>query len=508
MSQVPQITALPPAPRRSDAPEDFSAKADALAAAQPGFVSQANELAEFTNQRATTAGQAANTASDSATAAAASAQAARSSETLAANSANTAVAKAAEAVESASSAQSSAQVASAAAQSAGVDAQAVADGLASIAGGPVASVAGSTGVVTKEKLGDAGVWTDLNLPADVVAKIGEAPKLVRSARTSNVQLTANDNGRLIDITSGTFTQTFAAASTLGNGWFCYLKNSGAGDITLAPNAPELIDGLTSYVMYPGESRLVQCDGQNLRTVVLNSFYKVFSVSGEFVKPPGYSRFEGEAWGGGAGSKWAANAGSYYQFSGAGGGFIRFSRLAEEISQSELVVVGAGGIRTTVWNSTQNAGGKTTFAGVTAFGGNAYGDGGGTADGINFGAGNSLSLVQISPSSVYTSLGFAGSPFRNATMNPRIPSYSLCGGGGAIGINGNSYENTYNADGGFSFYGAGAGASLAGTRGGSFYGGRGADASNPAEVPGGGGHAAPSTPYGDGARGELRIGGII
>ena len=68
MSQVPQIAPLPPAPRRSDAPEDFSAKADALAAAQPGFVSQANSVANFVSQKSAEA--------------AASSQAAKASENL------------------------------------------------------------------------------------------------------------------------------------------------------------------------------------------------------------------------------------------------------------------------------------------------------------------------------------------------------------------------------------------------------------------------------------------
>ncbi|MCX6738470.1 MAG: hypothetical protein NT098_00265, partial [Candidatus Parcubacteria bacterium] len=87
-----------------------------------------------------------------------------------------------------------------------------------------------------------------------------ASTLVRSTRTGNTILGASDKSTLIDITSGTFTQTFTAAETLGSGWFCYIKNSGTGDVTLDPNGAELIDGLATYVMYPGESRLVQCTG--------------------------------------------------------------------------------------------------------------------------------------------------------------------------------------------------------------------------------------------------------
>ena len=63
--------------------------------------------------------------------------------------------------------------------------------------------------------------------AEVVSGGGS---LIRSARTSNTKLTAADKGKLIDITSGTFDQEFDAAATLGDGWWCYLRNSGDGDI--------------------------------------------------------------------------------------------------------------------------------------------------------------------------------------------------------------------------------------------------------------------------------------
>jgi hypothetical protein len=54
----------------------------------------------------------------------------------------------------------------------------------------------------------------------------------RSARTSNTILAAADTTKLIDITSGSFTQTFTAAATLGDGWYAYLRNSGTGTVEL------------------------------------------------------------------------------------------------------------------------------------------------------------------------------------------------------------------------------------------------------------------------------------
>lgn len=81
-----------------------------------------------------------------------------------------------------------------------------------------------------------------------------------TARTSNTQLTAADNGKLIDITSGTFTQTLDAAATLGNGWFCYLRNSGTGTITVDPNASETIDGVASGTLLSGMTIMVICYG--------------------------------------------------------------------------------------------------------------------------------------------------------------------------------------------------------------------------------------------------------
>jgi hypothetical protein len=178
----------------------------------------------------------------------------------------------------------------------------------------LAGAAGSNGQVLTSAGSGLPSWTT----------ISSSPTIVRSARTSNTILGTADASTLIAITSGTFTQTFTAAATLGSGWFCYIQNSGTGVITLDPNSSETIDGLTSYAMYPNEVRLVQCTGTAFFSLVLSPFLATFTSSGTFVKPPGYAYFGAKLFGGG------------------GGGQNFNTLLASSFSATETITVGAGG----------------------------------------------------------------------------------------------------------------------------------------------------------------------
>ena len=297
------ITALPTPPLRSDGPATFADRGDTFLAALPAFVTQANALEA--NVDAKEASAVASAASAAAAAAAAGAIAWVSGTTYAIGDARYSPA----------------------------DMQTYRRKIA--------------GAGTTDPSLDGTNWTRVNLAANSVT---------RSVRTSNTILGTGDRSTLIDITSGTFTQTFSAAATLASGWFCYIKNSGTGLVTLDPNASELIDGLTIFVMYPGEVRLVQCDGSALNSVVLNPFSVTFTSSGSFTKPPGYSKFSGLLWGGGGGG--AANSG------GGGGACHPFTFPTASVSASQSFTVAAA-------STAGGVGNTSTFVTASAYGG-SYG----------------------------------------------------------------------------------------------------------------------------------------
>lgn len=108
--------------------------------------------------------------------------------------------------------------------------------------------------------------------------------IMRSARTSNTVLSNGDIQKMIDITSGSFTQTFAAAATLGNGWYCQIKNSGTNPITLDPNGSELIDGALTKKLNPDEQFLVLCDGTAFYTYGQKGYRQV-ATSGAITGTP-------------------------------------------------------------------------------------------------------------------------------------------------------------------------------------------------------------------------------
>jgi hypothetical protein len=168
--------------------------------------------------------------------------------------------------------------------------------------------------------------------------------LTRLSKTTTASLGADDNRTMVDC-SGTFTVTFAAPATLEAGWYAFVRNTGTGDVTVSHTSGN-IDGLTSYVMYPGEARLFQCDGSTIRSQVLQGFRLFATASTTATMPPGYSRLGFDLMGGGASGEGGASgthAGFTQEVKGGsgGGGGGRHTGVIDPPSAGTTITISVG-----------------------------------------------------------------------------------------------------------------------------------------------------------------------
>lgn len=101
---------------------------------------------------------------------------------------------------------------------------------------------------------------------EVVSAVLQAKASFRAV-TSADTIVASDRGKVLDCTASGFSVAVTAAGTLGDGFFCWVRNSAAsGNITIDPNASEEIDGVLTISLGPGEACFIGCNGSLLRTV--------------------------------------------------------------------------------------------------------------------------------------------------------------------------------------------------------------------------------------------------
>ncbi len=125
----------------------------------------------------------------------------------------------------------------------------------------------------KSALGD---FAQLSNPAgsglQVVAQGGGTPDDIRihhahERKTATYTAVAADRSKLLEFDSASaLTLDLTAAATLIEGWFVNIHNSGAGPLTVDPNAAELIDDSGQIVLGQGQSATIFCDGTAFWTV--------------------------------------------------------------------------------------------------------------------------------------------------------------------------------------------------------------------------------------------------
>jgi len=86
--------------------------------------------------------------------------------------------------------------------------------------------------------------------------------------SSNYTALTTDRSNTYVWTGGAGTLTLTAASTLGNNWFMFLRNSGTGALTASGSGGNTINGSASIILQPTDSCIIVCSGSTFYTVGL------------------------------------------------------------------------------------------------------------------------------------------------------------------------------------------------------------------------------------------------
>lgn len=135
--------------------------------------------------------------------------------------------------------------------------------------------------VAVDTIGGAGTFADWSVIIVIPDALLDLP---RQARTANTMLVAADTSNLIDVTSGTFTQTVDTGANLGANWFVYLINSGTGVVTY--------DGVA---MTQGAVLLIQSDGTTVRKYAYRMPGQIFIARDEKTSASNGGAFVSATW---------------------------------------------------------------------------------------------------------------------------------------------------------------------------------------------------------------------
>lgn len=252
-------------------------------------------------------------------------------------------------------------------------------------------------------------------------------------------------------------------------------------ITGAGAAAATLDDLPEYPLYPGEARLLQCDGQKLVSVPLAGGRKSFTATGVFIVPPGKAPLDADvvAGGGGGGSGARGPAGTSRQGGGGGAGGARNKqRIRRPRAGTKVLCTVAAGGTGAPGVTVNNTGGNSGYAGgMSSFGDlvRAFGGGGGAPSNTP----NGSTVMYAAAGGGTLSAGSTGSASYPYAGEPRyaVGAGNTSGFGDQAGIGGGGARGGGAA--GFAEYGGSGGAlsqpsGAAGDRAyGSLYGGCGA-----------------------------------
>lgn len=87
-----------------------------------------------------------------------------------------------------------------------------------------------------------------------------------STFNTNYTTGSSDRAKVLVWNGGAGTLSLTSAPTLGDDWFVNVRNNGSGDLTIDPNSSELINGVATLVLAPGDSCIVVTDGAEFWTI--------------------------------------------------------------------------------------------------------------------------------------------------------------------------------------------------------------------------------------------------